>query len=397
MPRIGRWLGGIRDARARHRERHVPSGFDFLLADRIDYVESSVWDALTTGASFFLGRPYLRALEANPPENLVPRYAVVFREHTPVAAVVVQRVRVSASQFVDRKKRAPLGRIRAQLLVCGNLLSWGRHGVAFARGEDPAAIWCGVAEAIYRLRRAEKLAGQSDLVLVKDLDGEDGPGARTLARFSYRPLETEPNMVLEVADRWRSHEDYLASLNSKYRKSFRQVAKEIDAAGCRVERLAELDGSAGRLHGLYLQTQAGAGVRPVTVPPGYLPAVARAAAPGFRCTVVRRKGEILGFVTAIADGDTTVGYLIGVDRAANQTLPIYHRLLHALVGDAIELGARRLSLSRTALDAKARLGARPVETHVWLRHRLPTANTIVKSFLWTIHHDEAPDRSPFKP
>src|SRR5262245_44130298 len=51
--------------------------------------------------------------------------------------------------------------------------------------------------------RAEKLAGQSDLVLVKDLDGEDGPGARTLARFSYRPLETEPNMVLEVADRWR--------------------------------------------------------------------------------------------------------------------------------------------------------------------------------------------------
>src|SRR5262245_6318539 len=151
MPRIGRWLGGIRDARARHRERHVPSGFDFLLADRIDYVESSVWDALTTGASFFLGRPYLRALEANPPENLVPRYAVVFREHTPVAAVVVQRVRVSASQFVDRKKRAPLGRIRAQLLVCGNLLSWGRHGVAFARGEDPAAIWCGVAEAIYRL------------------------------------------------------------------------------------------------------------------------------------------------------------------------------------------------------------------------------------------------------
>src|SRR5262245_57428119 len=45
--------------------------------------------------------------------------------------------------------------------------------------------------------------------------------------------------------------------------------------------------------------------------------------------------------------------------------------LHALVGDAIELGTRGLSLGRTALDAKARLGTRPVETHVWLRHRLP--------------------------
>jgi GNAT acetyltransferase-like protein len=397
MPRIGKWLGKIGAARERHLARHRPTGFGFALADRIDYLDGSLWDDVVRDDGFFLGRPYLRALEEHAPENLVPRYALVFRGRKPAAAVVVQLVRVKAAQFVDRKKKSPLGGIRARLLVCGNLLSWGRHGVAFARGEVPADVWPGIAEAIYRIRRAERLSGQTDFVLVKDLDSADALGARALARFSYRPLETEPNMVLELPEKWRTHDDYLASLNAKYRRAVRQVLAEIDRAGCRVEALTDLDAHADRLHRLYVEIVEGARVRPVTVPPGYMPAVARAAGRGFRCVVVRQGDALLGFVTLVADRDGAVGYYLGVDRAANAELPIYHRLLHAIVAEAIDMRVRWLSLGRTALDAKARLGAQPKETHVWLRHRLPAANALVRSFLWAIPHDEAPERSPFKP
>jgi len=43
-------------------------------------------------------------------------------------------------------------------------------------------------------------------------------------------------MVLELKPEWHAYGDYLNSLDRKYRKSAQQVAKEIEAAGCVVER-----------------------------------------------------------------------------------------------------------------------------------------------------------------
>ncbi|HEX8351365.1 MAG TPA: hypothetical protein VF611_00465, partial [Pyrinomonadaceae bacterium] len=71
-------------------------------------------------------------------------------------------------------------------------------------------------------------------------------------------------------------------------------------------------------------------------------------------------------------------------------------LLQAVVSDAIGLGCRRLSLGRTALEPKARLGARPAPMHVWIRHRIPALNVAVRGLLRAVPHDEAPDRNPFK-
>ncbi|HTL28847.1 MAG TPA: hypothetical protein VL282_06500, partial [Tepidisphaeraceae bacterium] len=56
----------------------------------------------------------------------------------------------------------------------------------------------------------------------------------------------------------------------------------------------------------------------------------------------------------------------------------------------------RLSLGRTALEPKAALGAKPEPMAVWLRHRLPALNWMLRGLLGAIPHDEAPERSPFK-
>src|SRR5208283_1857917 len=43
----------------------------------------------------------------------------------------------------------PVAWVHQRMLVCGNFLSTGPHGVAFAEGEDPARLWPVVEEAIY--------------------------------------------------------------------------------------------------------------------------------------------------------------------------------------------------------------------------------------------------------
>jgi len=393
-------VGKAQEARASHRERQRPTGFGFALADSIDYLDAARWDELTAAASVFLSRPYLRVLEQAGPENLRQRYALIFRGREPVVALVAQSVVVSVARVpkaAPRKKVvAPLQRLEERLLVCGNLLSWGMHGLAFAPGEDRHQLWPAVAEAIYKIRRADRLSGNTDLVLIKDITDEHAQAAAALSRFSYRELETEPNMVLELKPDWRCYEDYLACLTASYRKAARKIAKDVEAAGCRVEALGEIDGQAETLHSLYLQVHERQKLRLVTLSPRFIPALAASMGEALRCTVVRRDGQILGFVTTLRDGETAVGYYIGFDREANAEAPIYFRLLQAVVEDAIKLGCRRISLGRTALEPKARLGARPAPLRVWVRHRVPMINLLVRGLLQTISHDEAPERNPFK-
>jgi hypothetical protein len=412
MPRIApldKLVNKARRLRDDHKERHRPSGFGFALADRVDYLDPVRWDALTASSSMFLSRRYLRVLEEAGPENLHQRYAMIFRGDEPVAAVAAQSVSVALSRVSKNgkskvakvaKMTAPLEHLEEQMLVCGNLLSWGQHGVAFAPGEDTAALWPAVADALYRIRRADKLLGSASFVMVKDITDGYAEGAGALSRFSYRPLETEPNMVLEISPTWKTYDDYLSSLTSRYRKSAKQIEKDFTAGDLQLTHLNNADEvakQADAMHALYLQTHRNARLRLVTLRPSFIPALAANLGSDLCCTIAERDGQALGFVTTVRDGDTAVGYYIGFDREVNATAPIYFRLLQAVVDHAIQLGCRRLSLGRTALEPKARLGARPDPMRIWIRHRIPMLNVLVRGLLHTIsHHDEVPERNPFK-
>ena len=205
-------------------------------------------------------------------------------------------------------------------------------------------------------------------------------------------------MVLQISPTWRSFEDYLSSLTSKYRKTCKQIEKEVASSGCLVEHLNanQVAAHADELHGLYLQTHMNAKFRPVTLSPAFLPTLAENLGSDFRCQVVKRDGRLLGFVTTLRDGETAVGYNIGFDRTAALDIPIYLRLLQAVIADAVDFGCSQLSLGRTALEPKARLGAKPTAMRVLVRHRIPMLNVIVRGLLRTISHDEPPERNPFK-
>ncbi len=401
---IRRLAFSLRGLHERHKQRHRPTGFGFAFADRVDYLDHEHWNALTAGSSLFLRRDVLRVNEQHGPDNILPRYAMIFRDDKPVAAVAAQIVSVTGERLrrgantaaLSPAAKAATAKMRERMLVAGNLLSWGFHGIALVPEEDPAALWPGVAEALYRIRRAERLTGQTNLVLVKDVSGQPA-GLEALRRFSYRPLETEPNMVLSINSAWHGYDDYIAALDAKYRRNAKDQMKKLAAAGCIVEPLADLPLHAPRLHQLYLAVHANASVRLVTLRESYLPALARALGENLRCTVIRRGDEIQGFVTSLRDGETAIAYYIGFDRvAAAEGLPIYLRLLHATIGDAIAWRCRYLSLGRTALEPKAALGAKPEPMFVWLRHRVPALNWMLRGLLGAVPHAEAPERAPFR-
>jgi hypothetical protein len=402
----------IRDAAARHKDRHTPSGFGFAFADRIDYLDAARWDQVVAAQSIFLRRSYLRHVERHGPANIQPRYVLMFRDDTPVAAIAAQIVTVSGDRLHNDsaeptgrlklvKKAVAPARTRAvkqlqeNILVAGNLLSWGFHGIGFAHGQNPGELWPGVADALYRIRRANRIHSQTDFVMVKDITPAQ-TALDVLERWSYRPLETEPNMVLQIDPAWKNYEDYLTALDSKYRKNSKDQLKKLTAAGCVIEPLANVHLHSRRLHQLYNNVIGNADVRLVNVPENYFAGLESAFGQDFTCNVIRRGEDILGFVTVIRDGGTAIGYYIGFDREAAAGIPIYLRLLHSTIAEAIRWRCTRLSLGRTALEPKAAIGAKPESMSVYLRHRVPAMNWLIRAMLGVVPHAEPPERSPFK-
>ncbi|HEY4371822.1 MAG TPA: GNAT family N-acetyltransferase [Burkholderiales bacterium] len=394
------------------------SELEFAIADGVDYVNPAHWDAITAGAGFFFERQYLRVLEEAGPENLTPRYALVYRDGEPLAALNMQLVRIEAARM--RKEAAPKAasrnpakrlmrhlakpaastlneRVRQRVLVCGNLLSYGQHAVAFGPGVAPETVWPGIAEVLYRVRRAEKLSGTTNFVLIKDLVAPELKASRILEKFAFHSVETEPNMMLELDPKWKNHEAYLASMASKYRSAVKnQILKPIEEAGCTLVVVKDVAAVAQRLQALYLEVHQNAALRPVTLPEAYWPALAAAAGGRLRVVALMQGDHMLGFIGCLKDGELGVAYHIGFDRAASADLPVYLRLLHAAIEQLIEMGAARVSLGRTALEPKARLGAKPQVMSVWMRHHQPLINQVTRRLLGFVQHDEAPEANPFK-
>jgi Acetyltransferase (GNAT) domain len=400
-----------------------PSGFRFATADTIGQLNPTQWDAVVEGQSWFFSRDYLHMLERVPPACLKPRYGLISDEHGPVAAVVMQWAELEAGRMRPAPgvvpepgdgKRAQLkkllgkaaadsgaaliGKLSERVLVCGNLLSYGMHAVAMSAEVPPEAVWPAVAELLYRVRRADKLAGEAGFILIKDVTDRETQTVGVLQGLSYRGVETEPNMVLALTPGWKNHDDYLASLASKYRSSVRkQILEPLHGAGMSPRAFDPHEVLAPRMHELYLQVHENAGFRPFTLHADYFSAFARAAGARARHQgVFGEDGKLLGFIVTLLDGETAVAYHIGFDREASANHPLYLGLLHASIGDAIEMGAKSLSLGRTALEPKARLGAKPQRMEVWMRHRQPLLNQLTLRLLGLVPHDEAPDRNPFK-
>ncbi|MEK8030093.1 GNAT family N-acetyltransferase [Ideonella sp. DXS29W] len=387
----------------RRQARRTTSGFRLVLSDRIDFVHPEHWDALAS-QTVFLSRPYLKVLEDHGPDNVEPRYAMAYdSDHRPVAIMLFQRVKVGGDRLRKptsqrRLLDKPIAGLQEHLLLCGNLLVWGARSIALAPGVDLALVWQGVGEAAYRLRRADKLLGESDVVMIKDYAAGASVTKESLRLLGYRSVETEPDMVLQLKPEWNRFDDYLASLTSGYRSSAKKLQKDCAAAGIsmRLIDVAEMQARQDELHALYEQVHHGQSLRLATLSPGYLPALAEMLGDRFVCRVAEQDGRLVGFVTSVADGDTAVGYYIGYDRATNGEAPVYLTLLQSTVEDAITFRAKRLSLGRTALEPKAKLGCQPEPLACAVRHRVSALNLLVSALVRTAAHDEPPQRSPFK-
>jgi len=387
----------VKDKLDRHQERYSESGYRFLMADGIAFVNDHDWDVVAKYNSVFLSRNYLQAIESCSPENTKQKYAMAYDDNNqPVVIVSCQVAQISGEKLTQEsgKLTKKLKKTyQERVLVCGNLVSSGLHGVGFASNFDQETAWRITAEILYKIRRAEKLSGKIDFVMVKDIKKPLLEPSKVLERYSYRRIQTDPDMVLELCSELSSFEGYLSLLTSKYRGRVKKIIKTVDQAGLVCEKLKLDESSDAKVHDLYLQVEAKSVTRLATLPKGYFLALQENLGDEFCCYGISSKEDLVGFISVIKDRNDAVAYYVGLDYNVNSKLPIYFRLLQLVINVAIEWKCEKVLFGRTALEPKANLGAEPVEEFIWARHRVPVVNFMVRKLFRNMPFDVAPERS----
>ncbi len=361
----------------------------FALAERLAHLDVVAWDSLTKTAGVFMQRPFLTAFEAAAPENVSPRYALMYLGDEAVAALHLHLVRIEGRSVLPFAGVAHLVDERA--LVLGNLAAWGDTGLAMAPGADASLVWHEALRLVDRLRRFEKSDGVVNVAFVKDACADED--AHALRRQGYQRAPSGPDMVLTVDAAWNGFEGYLASLASKRRRAVKKVREDLTAAGYRVERLSleTLLQHEARLDELYGQVWANADVRPLRLSGRFFVELQRRL--GDACVVTGLfHGERLdGFGVSLRSGAVCVGYYLGFDKSVDA--PLYLRLLVAIIETGTAWRCERISMGRTAEEPKARLGAEPGASALWVKHRTPPLNWAVGAVLGSL---ETPDVPTFR-
>ncbi len=372
------------------------------------------WDAAAPTHNFFLQRPYLAILEANPPSGMRFAYLVFYKENRPIGVSVCQIQHFNAGENIQKPaenaqkrcfftslgqwfKRWVATKTSAELLVCGNLLLSGENGYYFnAEVVQEAEIPSMLEDAWLEVIRLMEIQGlKVPVMLLKDVDAQRRAIGQDLVQKGFIEFEIQPCMQMALP--FENFDAYLAAMSTKYRTRAKRAFKKAVGIEKKELSLPEIQRERAVIYHLYTAIAHNAGFNMVNLNPDYLSALKQELGPQFRMFAYYEQQELIAFYTLIRNGDEIEAHFLGYDRDLNHDRQLYLNILYDIVRFAIESGARSINFARTALEIKSSVGAEPHPLYCYLRHENSLKNRVTGRLLDYLNPVEVwRQRHPFK-
>lgn len=329
-------------------------------------------------------------------------YGLVTVGGTLVGVIYLQRLAInnthypnfSSNGIVARNVYNTIAKRTYGLLVAGNLFCTGFPAYWFnSQAVEPAIFYKALKQTLNKMVSTTKSHG----VMIKDVDAHLNTVLQK-NNWGFAHMGDDIFMQMELQPHWHTFEDYTKSLSKKYAARVRKMLQVRAPLTIRQLSIAEIEQHLPAIEALYQDVASHSSVKMGVLNATYFLNMQKTLGNKFEVWGWFKDNEMLAFTTAVMENGSYEVYYIGYAEDNNRQYGIYPNILLHGVERAIQLN-KTLKLGRTALEAKAIIGCKPVYLNNYIKLKSKPLQLGLKYMLKTFvaeRGNEWKKRSPFK-
>ena len=367
----------------------------------VDNIPQTYWDNLNCCTNIYYSPEFLRAFEfAN--TNIDFNYVFITRNGEAITFANTQLVTISVKTITQNIRmntwlKRNINRLfcnnHIKILFCGNIFLSGEYGTFLKEGEEKIKSFKALAEGIKRLTKSlKKLTG----LFIKDFKTESLYITKHLDKFGYTSMQVEPNMIISLKPEWQTFDDYKTALKSKYRVKVNKADSKSAVLIDKELNTKDIETYKSQLQSLYQNTINNADFNAQILDLNTYIFLKESFKSEFTVIGYFLEEKLVGFLSAMKNGDNLDAHFIGIDYSKNKEFSIYPRILNDYVRLGLKTKVKQINLGRIASEIKSTLGAEPQALTCYFKHKNALPNSIIKPFVKNIKIKSFKQHLPFK-
>ena len=360
------------------------------------------WDEVAY-ENAFLQTPYLKVLEESAPTNMQCFYVGIFEKKSLIGVALAQYLDLNKLESFGERDQCIKTYIRnfifknfaSHALFLGNNMITGQNGYTFNKEIDAITIAELLSKCAYEITSYFKKQDiKIHIVSFKDFYQESATELKKSTFSLLYEFNTQPNMIFELQNQWKTNTEYIEALTKKYRDQYKRAHKKFEGIETRELSLDEIILKENRIYELYFHVAKNAPFNTFFLAKNHFSSFKRQCGPKFILVGYYLKNELVGFHTLLVNGKTLETYFLGYDEQIQKEKMLYLNMLYNMTQFGIENQFKKIIFGRTALEIKSSIGAKPVimsgfiyHTNKWINRILPKIfPNLEPSLVWQQRH-----------
>ncbi len=354
----------------------------------------------------FLQTNYLRVLEESAPTNMHCFYIGIFENKNLIGVALAQYLNLNKLESFGERDKCFKTAIRnfifknfaSHVLFMGNNMITGQNGYAFNKKMDFETISKIILECAHEITNYfKKQRITIHIVTFKDFYQDC---AVEFKKYSFKPFykfSTQPNMIMELQNDWKSNEDYIGALTKKYRDQYKRAHKKFEGIECRELHLEEIEKLEDRIYDLYHHVAKNAPFNTFFLAKNHFTTFKKQLKEQFVMVGYFLDDKLVGFHSLLLNGSVLETYFLGYDEHVQKENMLYLNMLYNMTFYAIQNQFKKIIFGRTALEIKSSIGAKPITMYGFMYHKNKWINKYIDKIFKNLEPEMVwQQRHPFK-
>ena len=343
------------------------------------------WDEVAH-KNVFLQSHYLKVLEESAPTNMQCFYIGIFEKETLIGVALAQYLDLNKVESFGERDQCIKTYIRnfifknfaSHALFVGNNMITGQNGYSFNKEINAITIAeilnnCAAEIVSYFKKQDVKI----QIVSFKDFYQESATELRKSTFSLLYEFNTQPNMIFELQNRWKTNSDYIEALTKKYRDQYKRAHKKVEGIETRELSLEEIISQENRIYELYFHVAKNAPFNTFFLAKNHFSSFKKQCGSKFILVGYYIENELVGFHTLLLNGSVLETYFLGYDEQIQKEKMLYLNMLYNMTQFGIENQFKKIIFGRTALEIKSSIGAEPIVMSGFIYHTNKYVNKVM--------------------